>query len=114
MATLMVLVTISGLLSYHSRRAEKFLEGTPKVLIRKGKLMEDILQEEKISIAELLESVRENGVLHLHDIALAMLEAKGKISIIKKENAKKPTLQKLKGVFTSTGGFYGRHKKEHS
>lgn len=113
--TLMLLATFMGLLSYHFRSAEKFLEGTPKVLIRNGKLMEDILQKEKISIAELLESIRENGVLNLQDIALAMLEANGKISVIKKENVKIQPLQKLKGIFKpTTGGLYGGHKKEHT
>jgi len=31
-----------------------------------------------------LESIRENGIIHLHDVALAMLEANGKISVISK------------------------------
>lgn len=111
--TLMLLASFFGFLSFYSRKAEKILEGSPKVLIRNGKLMEDVLHNEKITIAELLESIRENGVLYLKDVALAMLEANGKISVIKKEYAQKPTLQKFKGVFKlKNGGIYGRHKKE--
>ena len=114
-ATLMVLASTMSVLSFYSRRAERFLEGTPKVIIRDGKLMDEILKKERISLPELFEAIRENGVLHLDDVSLAMLEANGKISVIKKEHPKKVTLQKLKRVFKpTTGGFYGRYKKEHS
>ena len=82
--TLMLLASIMSILSFYSRKAERFLEGTPKVLIRDGKLMEEVLKQLRISLPELLESIRENGIIHLHDVALAMLEANGKISVIRK------------------------------
>lgn len=110
---LMVLSSIMNILSFYSRKAERFLEGTPKVIIRDGKLMEDVLRKERISLPELLEAIRETGVLHLHDIGLAMLETNGKISVIRKQYAKRITLQRMKDVLKpKIGGFYGRRKKE--
>lgn len=47
--------------------------------------MDDVLAKERITLAELLEAVREQGILHLKDIGLAMLEANGKISVIEKK-----------------------------
>ena len=88
-ATFMLLSSIMNIISFHFRKAERFLEGTPKVIIRDGKLMEGVLNHERISLPELLEAIREQGVLHLKDITLAMLEANGKISVIKKSQTKK-------------------------
>lgn len=85
-ATFMILSSIMNILSFYSRKAEHFLEGTPKVIIRNGKLMEKVLTKERISIAELLEAIREKGVVHLKDVELAMLEANGKISVVRKYN----------------------------
>lgn len=85
-ATFMILSSIMNILSFYSRKAEHFLEGTPKVIIRNGKLMEKVLTKERISIAELLEAIREKGVVHLKDVELAMLEANGKISVVRKFN----------------------------
>ncbi|MBA2405147.1 MAG: DUF421 domain-containing protein [Bdellovibrionales bacterium] len=114
-ATFMVLTSLMNILSFYSRKAEKFFSGTPKVIIRDGKLMEEVLKKERISLQELLEQIRENGVLHLKDIGLAVLEANGKISVIKKEDTNNMTLQKMKDVFKPmSGGFYERRKKEHS
>jgi uncharacterized membrane protein YcaP (DUF421 family) len=87
--TFMILSSLMNILSFYSRRAEHFLEGTAKVIIRDGKIMEKVMNKERISLPELLESLREQGVLHLHDIHLALLEANGKISVIRKEQTKK-------------------------
>lgn len=88
-ATFMILSSLMNILSFHSRKAEHFLEGKAKVIIRDGKLMDDVLAKERITLAELLEAIREQGILHLKDIGLAMLEANGKISVIEKKHAKK-------------------------
>lgn len=85
--TFLLLASLMNWFSFYSRKAERLLEGTPKVIIRDGKLMEKVLHKEKITLSELLEAIREQGVLHLHDIGLAMLEANGKISVIKKESS---------------------------
>jgi len=113
--TFMLISSMMSILSFYSRKAERFLEGTPKVIIRDGKVMYKVLKKERISLPELLEAVRENGVLHLHDIDIAMLEANGKISVIKKIDSRKLTLHSMKDMLKpKIGGFYDRRKKEHS
>lgn len=92
-ATLMILASIMNIVSYKFRLAERFLEGTPNVIIRDGKVMNHVLKKERISLPELLESIREQGVLHLHDVGLAILEANGKISVITQAFAKPSSQQ---------------------
>ena len=45
-ATFMILSSLMNVFSFYSRKAERFLEGTPKVLIRNGKIMEEVLNKE--------------------------------------------------------------------
>ncbi len=84
-ATFMILVSLMNIIAFHSRKAERLLEGSAKVIIREGRIMERVLKKERISLPELLEAIHEQGILHLHDIQLAFLEANGKISVIKKQ-----------------------------
>ena len=83
-ATFMILSSIMNIISFKFRKAERFLENTAKVIVRNGEIKQEVLNKERISIAELLEAIREQGILHLHDIDLALLEGNGKISVIKK------------------------------
>ena len=84
-ATFMILVSLMNIIAFHSRKAERHLEGSAKVIIREGRIMERVLKKERISLPELLEAIHDQGILHLHDIQLAFLEANGKISVIKKQ-----------------------------
>ena len=71
-------------LSYHSRLAEKIIQGNPEVLIENGKLNEKLMRKENISFQEIQEAIRLEGVEKINDVARATLEANGKISVIVK------------------------------
>lgn len=64
------------------------MDGTPVVLIRKGKLNRKEMEKNKISIEDLEQSGRENGIGDISTIALAILEVDGKISILPDEHIK--------------------------
>jgi uncharacterized membrane protein YcaP (DUF421 family) len=83
-ATLMTLTALMNVIAFYSKKAEKILEGTPKTLIHNGRMMEKVMKKEKITLSELLEALREQGVMRVKDVKLAMIEANGKISVIKK------------------------------
>lgn len=85
-ATFMVLTSIMNIVSFYSRKAEKLLDGSPQVVIRNGKMIDQVLKKERITLAELEESVREQGIAKIEDVGLGILEANGKISMIKAED----------------------------
>ena len=71
-----------------SERLKKYIEGKPIFLIYKGKLKQNALAENRISINELLCEIRMQGIGDISDVYYAVLEQNGKLSIFeKKENS---------------------------
>ena len=66
---------------------KKYAEGVPSFIIFKGRLLKETLKENRISINELLSEARVQGIFDIKEIDYCILEANGKISISKKQNA---------------------------
>jgi uncharacterized membrane protein YcaP (DUF421 family) len=80
-ATLVLLVQAVGHISWRNKRAERWIEGTPKVLVRHGHVKDDVLNEEQVTRSELVEALRQQGYGSLANVRFAMLENDGSISI---------------------------------
>lgn len=63
-------------------KVKNIFEGHPYVLIRDGKVFDDMLRKVEISKDELEESVHEHGVENFEDVKLAVLEVDGNISVV--------------------------------
>ena len=94
--TLFVLNFIFKKIMFKNERINKFIQGTPILLIYKGNLQEKKLQKYEISLEELKEAVREHGVDGFSDVDLAMLEIDGNISILSKEFHRQTIVRKKK------------------
>jgi uncharacterized membrane protein YcaP (DUF421 family) len=88
-AALIAVVTLVGLDILLSLAKQKWqwldraLEDVPVVLYRDGKLQQERLDQERISIDDILESARRyHGIDRLDQIQMAVLERRGVISII--------------------------------
>jgi uncharacterized membrane protein YcaP (DUF421 family) len=66
------------------RYAAKFLEGEPAIVIMNGKIMEDVLKKLKYSISDVLELLRNKDVFDPNEVAYAIIETNGNISVLKK------------------------------
>jgi uncharacterized membrane protein YcaP (DUF421 family) len=83
-----VLITINwivGLISARSQVAERVIEGAPVVLARDGQLFHRVLRRELVSENDFNEALRQNGELTMEDVALALLETDGRISVVPKK-----------------------------
>lgn len=80
--TLIVLNYVVALLTSRSRRAERVIEGVPVVVARDGKVFAQVLRRELVSDDDFQEALRNNGVLDVGDVAIALLETNGKISVV--------------------------------
>ncbi len=87
--TLLVLSYVFTLILYRSRRAERFFEGTPTLLIHNGKVIPRHLDQEKITEEELERVIREHGIESVHDVKNAVMEADGTVSVIQKTGGEK-------------------------
>lgn len=68
-------------LASRSRKAERILEGVPRMLVHNGRVYEKILAEESITREELERALRSGGAVEIDDVHWAILETTGQISV---------------------------------
>lgn len=73
--------------SYLSPKAEKVLEGEPRVIVRHGEILDINRHRDRLTRGEIESEMRLAGIAALEDVAWAVLEPSGKISFIKRERA---------------------------
>lgn len=86
--TLVGLNIVMSLIKQRWDRAERLLDGTPLVLIERGKIHSDRLEKERVDEADVLEAARElQGISSLEQIDYAVLEKNGHVTVIPKKSA---------------------------
>lgn len=86
---LLVIVTLISIdvgLSFVKRRSpnvEKWLEGTPTVIVNKGRPLKKVLEKARVSEEDILHAARKlHGLERMEQIKYAVLEPAGEISVI--------------------------------
>ncbi len=82
-----VLIGLQLMLRYLTRvskRLEEFINGNPQMLFRNGKFLERAMSKEATTEEEILQAIRQQGILSLDDVAAVVLETDGKFSVIRK------------------------------
>lgn len=82
------LITLSVLfdkLAFYFPRFDVLLNGRPVEIIKEGKIIQDKVSKEEISMNDIHEALRMNGINEIKEVKLAVLETNGKISIVKFE-----------------------------
>jgi uncharacterized membrane protein YcaP (DUF421 family) len=86
--TLIVLNYFVALASARSPRLRRIAEGSPVVLARDGRVFRDVLRRELVSLVDFDEAMRQSGIDAVDDVALAMLETNGHITIVRRDGGK--------------------------
>lgn len=86
-ATLIALGSLFSYLTYRSKRLENLIEGTPRILVHHGKIIDENLHRERLSTRELRTMLRHQGVYALDDLQEAVLESDGSLSVIRKSDS---------------------------
>jgi len=84
--TLIALNYLVALVTSRSRRAEELVEGVPVVLARDGKVFERMLREQLVSDADFHKALRQHQVSDVSEVALALLETNGSISVVPRQD----------------------------
>lgn len=71
-------------LCVRSRRAAKMISGNPRVIIRDGVIDQATLFDLRFTVDDLLEALRSKDVFDLSDVAFAIVETNGTVSVMKK------------------------------
>jgi uncharacterized membrane protein YcaP (DUF421 family) len=83
--TFAVLQILISYLSYRFPRLRPALDGEPMVVVQDGKAIEKNMKRERITVDEVMVEARLQQVASLDQIAWAVLETSGKISVIPKQ-----------------------------
>ncbi|WP_091836560.1 DUF421 domain-containing protein [Marininema halotolerans] len=82
---LFVLLTFSlSYLSLKSRRASRWLQGEPVIVISNGKILENNIRKNRFTISEIMQLLREKDVFDVSNVQLAVLESSGEMSVLLK------------------------------
>lgn len=90
---ILVLLLVSILLAaleMKSERARAILNGTPSILIERGRIIEAELVRNRYNLNDLLEELRIKNVPNIADVEFAVLETNGQVSVLPK-SLKRPT-----------------------
>ncbi|WP_019575431.1 DUF421 domain-containing protein [Curvibacter lanceolatus] len=88
-----ILVILSSLLNRATSRNVKVravLEGSPVLLVQEGKVENEMMRKFDVSDNDLLAAIRKQGIIRLCDVAFAILELDGSISVIKTDDDVRP------------------------
>lgn len=76
-----------SLLSYRFPKLSKMIEGSPTLLIKNGRIIDRNLRMENISLHDLQQEMRRQGIEDMNQVQRAVFEASGHFSfVLKKDN----------------------------
>ena len=88
---LLVMHLVISVLNMKSGTLRGLICGKPTILIYRGKIDEEKLRAERLTLNELEEKLRSNNVMNLGDVEYAILETSGDVSVIQKPNKRTTT-----------------------
>ena len=91
--TLIAISTLISVLTFKSRMFSAVFEGTPTLLIHKGKMVRQHMIKERLNERDLRILLRKQGVHTVHEIETAILEADGTLSITRGDDRPIPILE---------------------
>lgn len=93
--TLIMAEVITSYISLKSKLVRKFIIGQPSVVIYDGKINEQELERLRFNLDDLLEELRLNGCHDISDVAVAVIETSGKLSVIPRDSARPVTVEDM-------------------
>lgn len=80
-ASLIAIVHVVNYITWRSKKAERLFEGVPKVLVRHGRVNQEVMAKERVTQSELVEALRREGHTSLEKVRFAVLENNGTITV---------------------------------
>lgn len=94
-AALFILHTLISFICYKSDKARSIISGRPAVIVRDGVIDRAEMQRLCLSLSDLLEALRQEGILSPSSVTTAVFEANGTISAFSDGSERPPTAQEL-------------------
>lgn len=78
------LIYLTAWITQKFRKTRAIFEGTPQLIINKGKIVFDVLKKNQMDLDQLSMGLRMKDVFSFYEVEYAYLEANGDLSVIKK------------------------------
>ena len=82
---LMIIQITMARLSLKSKKFRDLVDGSPTIIINKGKIDERAMKQQRYNFDDLLQQLREKDIHNIADVEFAILEPSGKLSIFEKD-----------------------------
>lgn len=79
-----------------SERVRRAVCGSPVILVRDGVVQEEAMRENDYTLVDLLDQLRSRDVFDMRQVAFAILETNGTMSVLQKSAFQTPTLSDLR------------------
>jgi uncharacterized membrane protein YcaP (DUF421 family) len=80
-------------LNLKSRKIRLMAEGSPTVLIEGGRILENNLAKNKLTLDSLNQMLRQKDIFNMEEVEYVVLEVNGQVSVMKKANYRTATVQ---------------------
>jgi uncharacterized membrane protein YcaP (DUF421 family) len=97
LATWSVLLFLFAIISIKSTSFRSVVNGKPTVLIENGKVLEENLRKNRVTVNDMMALLREKNAFKLSDVELGVLESDGQMSVMKKSELE-PITPVLQGI----------------
>ena len=84
--TLAFWILISSYVSFRFARTRGLIEGHPVIVVRDGRVQREALRVERVTVDELTDAAREQGIPDLRTVRYGVLEASGKFSFLTEDD----------------------------
>lgn len=95
-------IVVSGLM-LKSAKFRKMICGKPIIVIDDGVVQQSEMRRLRMTTEDLFEQLRQKNVFSIQDVAYAIVETNGKMSVIKKPDREQPTAGMLGVALPDTG-----------
>lgn len=105
--SIFTLVSIEVIMSYVFMKfniCRKIFYGNSAIIIKDGKIDQEIMKKLRITVPDLMEVLRCNNFFNIEDVDYAILETNGQLSVLSKQNKKTVALQDM-GIKTNDKSY---------
>ena len=82
-STLALWILVFAYSTWRFKGTRSVLEGVPVIVVRDGKPLHDMLKVERLTLEEVCEEARNQGIVDLAEVDVGVLEPDGKFSFLK-------------------------------
>ena len=80
--TLMACHLLIARLSWRHPRLARLLDGKPEILIEQGRLLQDVMRNQRLTADDVHAALRAAGCLQTHEVQRATIETNGQITVV--------------------------------